>query len=540
MRPWVARDRALGAFALAALVAVVFAQVGGFGFVAYDDGLYVGGNDVVRRGLTPAGVAWAFTTLTGSNWHPLTWISLMADVSIFGVDAGWLHRVNVAWHLANALLLWGVLESYTGARWRSWAVAALFAVHPLHVESVAWISERKDVLSTFFWLLAMGAWRAYVERPSRRRYVAVAALFALGLLSKPMVVTFPVVLVLLDLWPLRRIGDGPEPSGRWRTLALEKAPLLALSAASSAVTVVAQHLGGSTATSEGVPYAGRIGNAVVSAASYLAKTVWPSRLAVFYPHPAVGPGGLSTGTVIASGAILAALTAIAIRERRRRPWLFVGWCWYGVTLLPVIGILQVGRQGMADRYTYLPLVGIFVALAWLVPSAASATSVRRAATWGAAAAGLLALAVAARLQAARWRDTFTLFDHAARVTDGNWLACKNLGVVYHDRGDAPRALDAYERAARARPDQADVWFDLGVEHAALGRHREAAECFRRATALEPRDRESWFGLGISRAMLRQPDGAAEAVERLRAVDPAKARDLEAIVDRIARQYAAGG
>jgi tetratricopeptide (TPR) repeat protein len=528
----------VGAVALGVLVALAYAQVGGFGFVAYDDGLYVAENAVVQRGLTVEGVAWAFTTLTASNWHPLTWLSLMVDVSVFGVDAGWLHRVNVLWHLANALLLWVVLERFTGARWRSWLVAALFAVHPLHVESVAWISERKDVLSTFFWLLAMGAWRAYVERPSARRYAGVAGLLLLGLLSKPMVVTLPVVLLLLDVWPLGRLGDGPGVGARLRPLVLEKVPLLALSAASSVVTVVAQHLGGATATAEGVPYAGRLGNALLAAAFYLQKTFWPAGLAVFYPNPAIDPAGLPPGRVIVSALVLAALSAIVLWQRRRRPYLLFGWLWFWVTLLPVIGLVQVGLQGMADRYTYVPLVGIFVALAWLVPEVGRATPARRIALHVAALATILALAIAARAQAGHWRDTFTLFDHAARVTEGNWLAWKNLGVVHHERGDTRLALDAFGRSARARPDQADIWFNLGVEHAALDRHREAAECFRRATLLEPEDRESWFALGISRAMLRQPEGAAEAVARLRGVDPAKARELEAIVERIARQLAA--
>jgi protein O-mannosyl-transferase len=529
--------RALGALALCALVALVYAQVGGFGFVAYDDGLYVAGNPMVQRGLTLDGVAWAFTTLTASNWHPLTWLSLMADVSAFGVDAGWLHRMNVAWHLANALLLWAVLERCTGARWRSWLVAVLFAVHPLHVESVAWISERKDVLSTFFWILAMGAWRLYVERPTPRRYAAVAALLVLGLLSKPMAVTFPAVLLLLDFWPFGRLGDGPGRAARLRDLVLEKVPLLAIVVASSTVTVVAQHLGGATASAEGVPYAGRLGNAVLSIASYLQRTVWPAGLAAFYPNPAIDPAGLPAGRLAAASLLLAALSAVAFWQRRRRPYLLFGWLWFGVTLLPVIGLVQVGQQGMADRYTYVPLVGVFVALVWLVPEAWLAPRARGVALAGATLAATVALAGVARAQTAHWRDTFALFDHAARVTEGNWLAWKNLGTVHHERGETQLALDAFERSARARPDQADIWFNLGVEHAALDRYREAAECFRRATLLEPADRETWFALGISRAMLGQAGGAAEATERLRAIDPPKARELETIVERISRQLA---
>jgi tetratricopeptide (TPR) repeat protein len=330
---------------------------------------------------------------------------------------------------------------------------------------------------------------------------------------------------------------GPGSARACGPRVLEKVPLLALSAASSVVTVVAQHLGGATATAEGVPYAGRLGNALLAAAFYLQSTVWPAGLAVFYPNPAIDPAGLPAGRVIVSALVLAALSAIVLWQRRRRPYLLFGWLWFWVTLLPVIGLVQVGQQGMADRYTYVPLVGVFVALAWLVPEAWRATPARQVVLHGGALAAVLALAIAARAQAGHWRDTFTLFDHAARVTEGNWLAWKNLGVVHHERGDTRLALDAFGRSARARPDQADIWFNLGVEHAGLEQHAQAAECFRRATLLEPGDPESWFALGISRALLGQRDGAAEALERLRSIDAAKARELEAILERIARQLA---
>jgi protein O-mannosyl-transferase len=529
---------AIGAAALATLVLLVYGEVGGFGFVEYDDGAYVFENAVVRGGLGWSSVVWAFTTFDASNWHPLTWISLLADVSLFGVDPGWMHRMNVAWHFANSLLLWIVLERLTGERWRSWLVATLFAVHPLHVESVAWISERKDVLSTFFFLLALGAWRAYVARPSARRYAAVAALHLFGLLSKPMVVTLPVVLLLVDVWPLGRLAFGPGAGRRLARLLVEKVPLLALSAASSLVTIFAQHQGGATATAEGVPYAGRVGNALLAAASYLEKTVWPANLAVFYPNPAVGPAGLPVGHVALAALLLAALTALAVWQRTRRPYLLVGWLWFGVTLLPVIGLVQVGLQGMADRYTYVPLIGIFVALAWALPGTWVATRPRALAVGSGVAAMLLVLAVAGRAQASTWRDSLTLFEHAAQVTEGNWLAWKNVGFVRYRRGETLLALEAFRRSAQARPDEPDIWFNLGAAHATLDQHAQAAESFRRAILLAPEDAESWFALGISRAMLAQPDGAAEAVTRLERLDPAKARELDGIAQRIARQLAA--
>jgi protein O-mannosyl-transferase len=445
--------------------------------------------------------------------------------------------VNALWHLANALVLWLVLQKLTGARWRSWLVAALFAIHPLHVESVAWISERKDLLSTFFFLLAIAAWRAWVLRPSAGRYAGVATLHVLGLLSKPMVVTLPVVLLLLDVWPLGRLAPGPRLGARLARLVLEKMPLLALSAASSLVTILAQHGGGATATTEAIPYTARVGNAVLAAAFYLQKTVWPTALAAFYPNPAVAPAGLPLGRVAAAALVLAGISALAVWQRHRRPYLLVGWLWFGVTLLPVIGLVQVGLQGMADRYTYVPLIGIFVALMWALPDGWTVTRPRALTLASVVAVPVLSLALVARAQAGTWRDTFTLFQHAARVTEGNWLAWKNVGVVHHRRGETRLAIEAFRRSAQARPDQADIWFNLGAAHAALDEHAQAAECFRRSTLLEPGDHESWFALGISRALLGQREGAADAVDRLRSIDPAKARELEAIVERIARQLA---
>ncbi len=530
--------RALGFLALTALVLLAYAQVGSLGFVEFDDPGYVASNPIVQRGLTWEGTRWAFTSLSLGNWHPLTWLSLMADVSLFGTDAGWMHRANVLWHLLNAVLLWVVLEQLTGARTRSWLVAALFAVHPLHVESVAWISERKDLLSTFWWLLAVAAWQWYVRRPSPERYVAAAASFALGLLSKPMVVTLPVVLLLLDFWPLGRLAPGPELGARLRRLVLEKVPLLALSAAASLITILAQDCGGATATPEAIPYAARLGNAILAAAWYLRKTVWPSSLAVFYPNPAVDPAGLPMGRVALAALLLLGLTGAAIWQWRRRPYLLFGWLWFTVTLLPVIGLVQVGSQGMADRYTYIPLIGVFVGLVWLVPASWRAARTSRVALAVGCAALVLALATAARAQTGHWKDSFTLFHHAAHVTEGNWLAWKNLGAVHHGRGELQLALEAFRRSVEARADQADGWFNLGAAHAALDQHAEAAECFRRAVLLAPDDAQAWFALGITRALLGRSGEAAAAVERLRTIDAARAQELDALVARIARQLSA--
>jgi tetratricopeptide (TPR) repeat protein len=281
-----------------------------------------------------------------------------------------------------------------------------------------------------------------------------------------------------------------------------------------------------------------VGNAFLSAAAYLEKTVWPAGLAVFYPNPASSPAGLPAGRVLASVLVIAGLSTVAVWQVRRRPYLLVGWLWFTVTLLPVIGIVQVGVQGMADRYTYVPLIGVFVALVWLVPASWSAARAARVALAAAAAAVLLALATVARAQAEHWRDSFSLFEHAARVTDGNWLAWKNLGVIHHGRGETLLALDAFRRSVEARPGEPDGWFNLGTEYAALDRHAEAAECFRRAVLLAPEDPESWFALGINRALLGRAGEANEAVERLRSIDPAKAQELGELVARISRQLSA--
>ncbi|HET6923128.1 MAG TPA: hypothetical protein VFI16_08270, partial [Anaeromyxobacteraceae bacterium] len=387
---------ALVASALCALVAFVFWRSGGFGFVAFDDPRYVLDNPHVRAGLSRDGIRWAFSATWAANWHPLTWLSLMLDVEAFGLDPGWMHRLNVLWHCADTVLLFLLLRSATGSAWRPALVAALFGIHPLHVESVAWISERKDVLSAFFWLAAMAAWVSYARRPGAGRYLLVAAAMVLGLLAKPMVVTLPAVLLLLDLWPLGRA----DPSRPWRSwapgLILEKLPLLALSAASSAVTLAAQ--AGAMTGPFRLPLATRSGNALIAWVWYLWKSIWPASLAAFHPHRGLEPGGIPAWQVAGAASVLVAVSALVLWQWKRRPWLAVGWGWYLVTLLPVIGLVQVGRQGVADRYSYLPLVGLFVAAAWSLPPASALSRRGRAAVAAAAGAAVLSLAVAARAQ----------------------------------------------------------------------------------------------------------------------------------------------
>jgi Flp pilus assembly protein TadD len=541
------------AAALVLLVLAVFEPVRGFGFVNLDDQQYVYENATVRRGLGAEGLVRAFTTTTASNWHPLTMLSHMADVSLFGLDPGWHHLVNVLLHAANAILLFLFLRAATGAVWPAAAVAALFAAHPQHVESVAWISERKDVLSTLFLLATLLSYLRYARRPGPARYAAVAAPFALGLLAKPMLVTLPFLLLLLDRWPLRRTG--------WGTLAAEKVPLLALSALSSAVTWLVQVETRAASGLGQLSLGARLENAVVSYAAYLGQTFWPSGLAAIYPHPAFSDLEVPAWTVAGSALLVGAVTAVAVRERARRPYLAVGWLWYLGTLVPVIGLVQVGVQARADRYTYVPLVGIFVAVAFLAAEWAGPRPARRRGLFAAGAAVLLALAAVARAQVHTWRDAETLHRHAIRHTERNWQAWNGLGGALSETDRVEESIRAYQESIRFRPEfappwngigaqlgrlgqheravgvlqqairldpaYADAWYNLGTALANLGRPGEGAPCLRRAVELAPEHARAWYNLGMVSLVTGDPAGAAAAVERLRPLAPADAADLEA-------------
>lgn len=525
-----ARSLALAA-TLVALVALIYWQTGGFAFVNFDDPRYVTQNARVKAGLTWDGFLWALSGFSDANWLPLTWLSLMTDVEVFGVDPGRIHAVNVALHAANSVVLFLVLQAATGRAWRSAVVAALFAVHPLHVESVAWVSERKDVLSTLFWFLAIGAWVRWVRQPSRARYLAVVAAMALGLLSKAMVVTLPATLVLLDLWPLRRLGGAsPTPARVW-PLVVEKWPLWALSAAGSVVTIVAQRRGGTIAGTVAIPLGERFGNALLAYGLYLRNTVWPDGLAAVYPHPSLTPSGLSWGAVALSGAVVALVSVAAVRSWGARPYLAVGWAWYLGTLLPVIGILQVGLQGMADRYTYVPLVGVFVAVVWAAGDLAGELPGRRSA---AAAAAVVAIGTASGLairQTATWKDSFTLFGHALAVTDDNGLAWRNLGTAWQDSGRPDLAIPALRESLRLLPYDARTWLNLAIAHTTAGQPQDAWPCFDRALRMTPRDPFIWFNVGIAQAV----QGDAAALARTRAQLAELDRDLSQELERRLRR-----
>ncbi|MGB9618961.1 MAG: hypothetical protein ACPL7K_00955, partial [Armatimonadota bacterium] len=397
------KTRLFISFLLAALIAAIYWPAVGYGLVNLDDRYYVMNNPHVRSGLSVRNVVWAFTTFTQSNWHPLTWISLQLDRTIEPSGSQVLHATNIVLHLANTLLLFFLLELTTGARWRSACVAALFAAHPLHVESVAWVSERKDVLSTLFWLLTMLAYIGWVRAPSKGRYMLVIAAFALGLTAKPMLVSLPILLLLVDIWPLARLQIGRNARLAAGKLVREKIPLFALAAASCVVTYIAQARGGAMTGLDCYPLGMRLANAFVSYMAYLGKTAWPARLAALYPHP---ENTLPEWQVAASAVGFFVLSILAVRAFRRWPYAAVGWFWYVISLVPVIGIVQVGLQGMADRYTYVPLIGIFVAVAWGVPEIIDRLfgSASARFTVGLALLSVAALAAVAHKQVGYWRD----------------------------------------------------------------------------------------------------------------------------------------
>jgi tetratricopeptide (TPR) repeat protein len=444
---------------LALLTLAVYLPVLTHGFIRFDDPLYVTRNPWVKAGLTWNGIAWAFSANVASNWHPLTLLSHMLDCELFGMDPLGHHLTSLLLHTASAVLLFEALRRMTGAVWRSALVAALFAVHPTHVESVAWVAERKDVLSGFFWMLTLLAWERYVRQPSWQRYMAVALSLAAGLLSKPMVVTLPFVLLLLDVWPLRR--EIPR-----KIRIKEKLPLFALAAASCVATVIAQS--GAIGMASRFPMNLRLANAVLSYVAYLGKTLFPSRLAVFYPMPTEFPAWKVMGAAL----LLASLTVLALRAAR---YVTVGWLWYLGTLVPVIGIVQVGGQAMADRYTYLPTIGLFLIAVWTIP---------RKAVW---IPVLLALAIGTRLQLRHWQDSESLFRHAAAVTERNFIAHLNLAQIHADRGDRGRALEHFRTTLEIRPGMWQAQASLGNTLRRWGRPDKALPHLRNAVRLRPHD-----------------------------------------------------
>ncbi len=477
-------------------IAVVYGQTAGFGFVDYDDPVYVSDNPKVPEGLTWNSIKWAFTTMYGSNWFPLVWLSLMLDRDLFGTWAGGFHLVNVALHIANTVLLFWVLKRYSRALAPSFFAAALFGLHPLHVESVAWVTERKDVLSTLFWMLTMLAYVRYLEGPTVRRYVAVCVVYALGLMAKPMLVTLPFVLLIMDYWPLRRLL--PEEAGAGNSigrLILEKAPLFILSGVSCVVTFIAQKTSGAVMKFGSLPLGYRIGNALVAYYDYILKMFRPVGLAVLYPHPWTKTAGWK---IAVSVAALLAITIVVMLLRRRR-YLLAGWLWYLGTLVPVIGLVQVGEQAMADRFTYIPLTGISIMLVWVVADMVAGRRYRAVLAGVVGSVLIAVLGVLAFRQVGYWRDTTALFTHAVAVTSDNYVAHCSLGVSYAQKGDIETAMREFEIALKIKPKDADTLYNVANGLALQGRTDEAIERYNRVLALVPGDARTYCALALIEA-----------------------------------------
>ena len=516
------------ALLLVVLTAVVYLPVREHGFVNYDDTKYVTANPTVQAGLTVEGLLWALDNRQTANWHPLTWLSHMLDCELFGLDPAGPHLVNVALHaLAAALLLLAARLLGLGT-WGATFVAALFALHPLRVESVAWVAERKDVLSGVFWMLALGAYARYVARPSWRRHALVSLALLFGLSAKPMLVSLPLVLLALDLWPLRRFDDAD--GGGLGERVREKLPWLALAAAAAAVTLYVQSRGGAVRSGEAIALSARLANACVATVTYVAKTLWPTDLAVFYPHPALVWPERPPWDAKAIGAALAivAVTVLAFRTRRRLPWLAGGWGWYLIALAPVVGIVQVGEQAWADRYAYLPTVGLSLIV---VGAAGELVRRRRALVAPFAVLATLVLAactVATRAQLSVWRDSTTLFEHALAVTERNPVAWFCLGVEREAAGDADGAIEAYRESLAIQADQPRALNNLGVALQRIGRLEEARSYLEAALSLDDEYAEAYNNLGILTARQRGLDRAAALFERsleLRPDSPGTRRNL---------------
>jgi tetratricopeptide (TPR) repeat protein len=449
-------------------------------FVSFDDPAYVTGNRHVRAGLTWNTVKWAFRSTEQANWHPLTWLSHAADYQLFHLRAAGHHYVSVLLHALIVVLLFLFLEAATGLAWRSAVVAALFAVHPINVQSVAWAAERKNVLCMLFFVLTLPAYRWYAQNPSVQRYGVVGLLFVLGLMSKPMVITLPFVLLLLDYWPLGRTSTPSATQSQartWTRLVWEKVPLFALSAASAVITMVAQKAGG--AMHNEYPFWDRLLNAIVSYARYVEKAIWPSRLAAFYPHP---DHSLPTWQVATSALLLLSITATVLMLRKK-PYLAVGWFWYLGTMVPVIGLVQVGEQGMADRYAYIPFVGLFIAAIWGIADWARARRIPAIYPALAASMAIAGFSVAAHAQIGYWKNSVTLWSHALSVTQGNFVAEDSLGAELMDRGRFQEARAHFQDAAAINPRDAFSQLNLGVCEKRQGNIQGAVERYETALRL---------------------------------------------------------
>jgi Flp pilus assembly protein TadD len=505
---------------LAVLTWIVFGQTINHGFVNYDDFDYVTKNAQVARGLTWEGVLWAFTHFHSANWHPLTWISHMIDCQFYGMNPWGHHLTNVLIHMVNGILLFLLLRQMTASLWRSAFVAALFAIHPLRVESVAWISERKDVLSGLFFILTLMAYVRYARGPNRSRYVAVIVLFALGLMCKPMLVSLPLVLLLLDYWPLDRLSlSAPAMRQMSWPLFREKAPLIALSIASAVVTIFAQR--GSIQPVERISLPARIANTGLSYMDYLRQMVWPQDLAPLYPWEL---SRLQPAAIAIAFVLLIAISGAVIVLRRQR-YLMTGWLWYLIMLLPVIGLLHVGNQSHADRYTYLPQIGIYLMVAWGAAALCAHWRYLMIPVTAAACGAVFALTCVARTQAAYWQDSESLWRHALTATSDNIIAESNLALALHWKGKDEEAMRHFEQSLQINRHQPEVLSSLGVFYLEMGQVENSLSTLREALEIEPRLEDAHYNLGNTYLVVGNAQQALAQFQRALEIEP---DDIEAL------------
>jgi tetratricopeptide (TPR) repeat protein len=553
--------------ALAILTIIAFWQIKESGFISLDDNIYVYENSYIQSGLNWGNIARAFSFELPEkigHWHPLTWLSLMLDYSLFGLNPMGYHLVNLLLHILYTVFLFLILRRMTRATWPSAFVAVLFAIHPLHVESVAWVTERKDVLSTFFWMLTLGAYNYYVQRRELKRYALVILFFALGLMSKPMLVTLPFVLLLLDFWPLERFSEGKpapqiqavvvkpevsdrkkkksrktenkkmevkqplmvrkpaEPEFQWSLiypLLLEKVPLFVLAIISSVATYIAASSAGAISFFEVFPLDVRIGNAIVSYVIYIGKMILPVNLAVFYPHP----GNVVLWQVLGSAVILMAITFVVLWRVKKSPYLATGWLWYVGTLVPVIGIVQAGTQAMADRYTYISLIGLFIMVAWGVPDLLRKWNYRREILLTTSVLVILCLSILTWKQVGYWQNSLTLYDHALKVTENNWFIHNSRGVACYLLGDYHKAIEDYDRAIEIKPDFPSSHYNRCLANNGLGNYPQALEDCRRAIELKQDYVEAYDNRGIAYSGMGKYNEAIKDYGRAMELDPMYAK-----------------
>jgi tetratricopeptide (TPR) repeat protein len=527
---------------LALVVAIVFWPLIQAEFINYDDPAYVTENLYIR-GFSGRNILWAFKSIF-IYWQPLTWISYMADYELYGLKSSGFHLNNLALHVANTVVLFLVLERLTGRRMQSLFVTLLFAIHPLHVETVAWISERKGLLSSLFWFLAIGAYIRYAARPGAGWYIVIVLCFAMGLMAKPMIITLPCLLLLLDWWPLGRIGSAPTtsspriehpargnrrfPQKTWRYLIGEKLPLFAISAAGAVLAVLAQREADAMVTLQALQLKDRLANSFVGYASYLLKTIWPTDLIVIYPRP----DHWLTWQVALSAAIVVGISACAFVSRHRRPFVFVGWFWFLGTLVPVIGILQVGDQAIADRYTYVPLIGLFVVVVWGAAEFAESSSFRRNLVVSVGAAIVILGGALTARQVRHWHSTRTLFEYALRVDPNNSQVCAVVGSLRSADGKYDDAVHLLENALRVDPRRSDAHVHMGLTLEKQGKLEESIKHYEEATRIKPSYAEAHQLLGLALSRQGKQSEALEQMQivlRLKPDSPAAHNDLAMIL-----------